>query len=123
MKTRPLLALSALILLAATALATTFTSVPYDGIAAGDDTLTLTATSGSFTIPADATITVYDANGNALVPQPPLAINPNQGTGTSSCTIAIDGPGSFPTGGKVVVSKLSTTDSNPKPSGDFSNPP
>jgi ABC-type phosphate transport system substrate-binding protein len=107
-------------LLAATALATTYTTVRYHNTSSSNNNrLTLTAQGGSFTIPASATVKVYDAQGTEVNPQPSLIINPTQGqTGVTTCTIDVK-DGTFPANGQVIVSRIDTTDTNPKPTGTF----
>lgn len=114
------LAFLALVLLSALAIASTYTNVKYDvGPVDNANRLTLTATAGgTFTIPSTATVKVYKADGTEDT-SVSLVINPTQGTTATQYTIDVDG-GTFPKNGKVVVSRIDTSNSDPKPSGAFS---
>lgn len=105
------------------AFATTHTDVTYLGAGEGDDTLTLTATGEGYTIGANAGVTVVDASGNPVSPQPMLHIDPNLGKEAEIGTIAIRQPGSFPVGGGVIIEKLDSTESpgGTPPTGMFGN--
>lgn len=109
------------VLFAATAFASSYLPARYhNGNSGTNNGLTLTAVTGTFSITASSTITVYDSNGVLVSPQPDLIVNPSKGTlGCDTTTINADGS-EFPPGGQVVISDVETTGSAAKPTGVFS---
>lgn len=84
-------------------------------------TLTTAIETVAFTITKGATITVYDASGVKLNPQPQLTVSPTTGVEGTTATINLPDGQNFPAGGTVVISELTTPGQIAAPSGAFSN--
>ncbi len=114
----------ALVFAGALAVASTYTNQSFGPAGSSSTTLTLTSVGGAngqITIPVTAAITVKDANGVSVNPQPSLTITPNNGTSSHEIQIKVSGGGTFPAGGSITFSRLDTTGTDSPPTAMFSN--
>lgn len=73
-----------------------------------------------FTILSGATVTVYDAAGKKLDPQPTWNADPPFGP-QPVATMKIKFPNGLPNGYKVVISQINTHGTDPAPTGAWSS--